>query len=237
MKGIHGKILEVDLGQGATRELTIPEETFRQYLGGRGLGARLLSDWLPPNTDPLAPENLLIFLTGPLTGSMATGSSKFVVVTKSPATGGWCDSYSSGRIAVELKKAGYDGLVVRGRANSPCYLRIDGKGADIRDAGHLWGKDSFETETLLRQAEGNASLGVSSIGPAGEKLVKIACINSDLYRQAGRGGVGAVMGSKRLKAIVISGENGAALHDRKQVFGLNKANYQRALVSPVARPA
>jgi aldehyde:ferredoxin oxidoreductase len=235
MKGIHGKLLQIDLGAGTTRDVPVPDETFRRYLGGRGLGARLLYDMLPPKTDPLSPENLLIFLTGPLTGSMATGSSKFVVVTKSPATHGWCDSYSSGRIAVQLKKVGYDGMVIRGKANHPCYLRIDEKGVAIRDAGHLWGKDSFETETILREAEADPSLGVSSIGPAGEKLVKLACINSDLYRQAGRGGVGAVMGSKNLKAIVIAGENGAALHDRKQVFGLNKEHYQRALVSQVAQ--
>jgi aldehyde:ferredoxin oxidoreductase len=235
MKGVHGKLLEVDLGQGTTRDLSIPEETFRQYIGGRGLGARLLYDMLPAKTDPLSPGNLLIFLTGPLTGSMATGTSKFVVVTKSPATHGWCDSYSSGRISVQLKKVGYDGMVIRGRASQPCYLRIGERGVDIRDAGHLWGKDSFETERVLREAEEEASLGVSSIGPAGEKLVKIACINSDLYRQAGRGGVGAVMGAKNLKAIVIAGENAAALHDRKRVFGLNKENYQRALTSPVAQ--
>jgi len=235
MKGVHGKLLEVDLTQGTTRELSIPEEHFRRYLGGRGLGARLLYDMLPRQTDPLSPDNLLIFLTGPLTGSMATGSSKFVVVTKSPVTHAWCDAYSSGRISVQLKKVGYDGMVIRGRANHPCYLRIDGQGVDIRDASHLWGKDSFATETILREADGDPAVGVSSIGPAGEKLVNIACINSDLYRQAGRGGVGAVMGSKRLKAIVITGEHDAPLHDRKQVFGLNKANYQRALVSLVAQ--
>jgi len=235
MKGVHGKLLEVDLTKGTTRELAIPEEHFRRYLGGRGLGARLLFDMLPRETDPLSPDNLLIFLTGPLTGSMATGSSKFVVVTKSPVTHAWCDAYSSGRISVQLKKVGYDGMVIRGRANHPCYLRIDEQGVDIRDASHLWGKDSFATETTLREAEDDPALGVSSIGPAGEKLVKFACINSDLYRQAGRGGVGAVMGSKRLKAIVITGEHDAPLHDRKQVFGLNKENYQRALVSPVAQ--
>jgi aldehyde:ferredoxin oxidoreductase len=235
VNGIHGKILEVDLGQGTTRDLPIPENTFRRYLGGRGLGARLLYDMLPAGTDPLSPDNLLIFLTGPLTGSMATGSSKFVVVTKSPATHGWCDSYSSGRISVQLKKVGYDGMVVRGRANHPCYLRIDEKGVAIRDAGHLWGKDSFETETMLKEAEGDSSVGVSSIGPAGEKLVKFACINSDLYRQAGRGGVGAVMGSKNLKAIVITGMTGPGLYDRKRLFDLNRENYQRALTSEVAQ--
>lgn len=112
MKGTHGKLLEVDLTQGKTKDLPISEQTFRRYLGGRGLGARLLFDLLPARTDPLSPENVLIFLTGPLTGSMVTGSSKFVVVTKSPLTHGWCDSYSSGRIAVELKKVGYDGMVI-----------------------------------------------------------------------------------------------------------------------------
>ena len=235
MKGIHGKLLEIDLTQATTRDLSIPEEHFRRYLGGRGLGARLLYDMLAAKTDPLSPDNILIFLTGPLTGSMATGSSKFVVVTKSPVTNAWCDAYSSGRIAVQLKKVGYDGMAIRGRANHPCYLRIDERGVDIRDAGHLWGKDSFATETALREVDSDPAVGVSSIGPAGEKLVNIACINSDLYRQAGRGGVGAVMGSKNLKAIVIHGENAAALHDRKRIFGLNKENYQRALVSPVAQ--
>jgi aldehyde:ferredoxin oxidoreductase len=235
VKGIHGKLLDVDLTRGKTTEFLVPEETFRRYLGGRGLGARLLYDLLPPMTDPLSPDNVLIFLTGPLTGSMVTGSSKFVVVTKSPATHGWCDSYSSGRIAVHLKKVGYDGMVIRGRANHPCYLRIDEKGVDIREARHLWGKDSFETESILKEAEGDLSVGVSSIGPAGEKLVKIACINSDLYRQAGRGGVGAVMGSKNLKAIVVTGAEKIGLHDRKALSDLNRENYQRALTSTVAQ--
>src|SRR3974377_531902 len=122
VKGIHGKLLDVDLTQGKTTDFPVPEDIFRQYLGGRGLGARLLYDLLPPKTDPLSPENLLIFLTGPLTGSMVTGSSKFVVVTKSPATHGWCDSYSSGRIAVHLKKVGYDGMGVGGGAKPPFFL-------------------------------------------------------------------------------------------------------------------
>ncbi|MFH1331438.1 MAG: aldehyde ferredoxin oxidoreductase N-terminal domain-containing protein [Actinomycetota bacterium] len=151
-------------------------------------------------------QPLLFFLTGPLTGSMVTGSSKFVVVAKSPLTHTWCDAYSSGRISVQLKRVGYDGMVIRGWANDPCYLRVDDTGVDIRDARHLWGQDSFTTEAMLKDQEGEgAAVGVSSIGPAGENLVKFACINSDLYRQAGRGGVGAVMGSKRLKAIVVAG--------------------------------
>jgi aldehyde:ferredoxin oxidoreductase len=166
---------------------------------------------------------------------MVTGSSKFVVVTKSPLTHGWCDSYSSGRISLELKKAGYDGLVIRGKANHPCYLRIDDAGIEIREAGGIWGKDSFETERGLKEAEKNPDLGVSSIGPAGEKLCRLACINSELYRQAGRGGVGAVMGSKNLKAIVVRGKKAVSLHDRNRVVALNRENYRRAQKSPVAQ--
>src|SRR4030042_5152676 len=128
MKGICGRRLDIDLTSGKTKEISISAETARRYVGGRGLGARLLFDLLPPKTDPFSPDNILIFLTGPFTGSMAPGSSKFVVVTKSPLTQGWCDSYSSGRISLEIKKAGYDGLVIRGRSNHPCYLQIDGKG-------------------------------------------------------------------------------------------------------------
>src|SRR5512139_2381032 len=180
MKGIWGKLLEVDLTSGKTKDLPVPDGMMEKYLGGRGLGARLLFDLLPPGIHPLSPENVLIFLTGPLTGSTVTGTSKFVVVTKSPLTQGWCDSYSSGRIALELKKAGYDGMVIRGRSNHPCYVKIDGSRVEIRGADSLWGKDSFETERILKEMEKSPSAGVSSIGPAGEKLGKFACINSDL---------------------------------------------------------
>ncbi len=233
MKGVCGKLLDIDLASGKTKEIVISDETAKKYIGGRGLGARLLYDLLPPKTDPLSPENILIFLTGPFTGSMAPGSSKFVVVTKSPLTGGWCDSYSSGRISLELKRAGYDGLVIRGKANSPCYLQISDRGAEIRDAGSLWGMDSFAAETALKALPGNAAGAVSSIGPAGEKLCSYACINSEFYRQAARGGVGAVMGAKRLKAIIARGSKNVEYHDHDKVVALNRANYERAKVSQV----
>ncbi len=235
MRGVWGRLLDIDLTEGKTKIRSIPEETFEKYLGGRGLGARLLSDMLPANTDPISPENVLIFLTGPLTGNLAPGSSKFVVVTKSPLTGGWCDSYSSGRLSIELKKVGYDGMVIRGKSNHPCYLRIDDRGVDLRGAGSIWGKDSFETERTLKETERNPSVGVTSIGPAGEKLCKFASINSDLYRQAGRGGVGAVMGSKNLKAIVIKGTEGVKPHDRRKVSELNRKNFRRSRESQVAQ--
>jgi aldehyde:ferredoxin oxidoreductase len=235
MKGVCGRLLDIDLAGGRTKTLSIPEEMFEKYLGGRGLGARLLFDMLPAKTDPLSPENVLIFLTGPLTGTLVPGSSKFVVVTKSPLTHGWCDSYSSGRLSVELKKVGYDGMVIRGRSNHPCYLRIDESGVDVRGADSIWGRDSFETERIMKEAEGNTSAGVTSIGPAGERLCKFASINSDLYRQAGRGGVGAVMGSKNLKAIVIKGAGRVDPHDRKKLIELNRKNVERSRKSEVAQ--
>ena len=235
MKGFCGKLLEIDLTSGKTKNTTISDEMVEKYLGGRGLGARLLTDMVPAKTDPLSPENVLIFLTGPLTATMVPGSSKFVVITKSPLTHGWCDSYSSGRISVELKKVGYDGMVIRGKSNYPCYLRFDSKGVELREANLIWGRDSFETEKMLRESEGEAPVGVSSIGPAGEKLCRFACINSDLYRQAARGGVGAVMGSKNLKAIVVKGKKEVDLHDRKRLIELNRENYQRAKKSVVAQ--
>ncbi len=235
MKGICGKLLEIDLTSGKKEDIPVQEVILERYLGGRGLGIRLLYDRLPPKTDPFSPDNLLLFLTGPLTGTFVTGSSKFVVITKSPLTHGWCDSYSSGRISVELKKAGYDGLVIRGKSSHPCYLRIDRKGVEIREANHLWGKDSFETERILKEMEGDPSVGVSSIGPAGERLVRFACINSDLYRQAGRGGVGAVMGSKKLKAIVVKGDRNVETFNQKAIIDLNRKNYGLAKNSRVAQ--
>lgn len=235
MKGVWGRLLDIDLTQGKTETLPIPDAMFEKYLGGRGLGARLLFDLLPANTDPLSPGNVLIFLTGPLTGNLAPGSSKFVVVTKSPLTRGWCDSYSSGRLSVELKKIGYDGMVIRGKSNHPCYLRIDDTGVDIRGGDSIWGKDSLETERILKETERNPSAGVTSIGPAGERLCKFASINSDLYRQAGRGGVGAVMGSKNLKAIVIKGTKGIDPHDRRKLSELNRKSYRRSRESQVAQ--
>jgi aldehyde:ferredoxin oxidoreductase len=235
MKGICGRLLEVDLSSGATKDHDLSEDKFSKYLGGRGLGARLLFDMLPAKTDPLSPENLLFFLTGPLTGTKVPGSSKFVVVTKSPLTGAWCDSYSSGKFPGEIKKLGYDGMIIRGKSNSPSYLRIDNQGVQIKEAGWLWGKDSFETDRLIKEAEKEPSAGVSSIGPAGEKLCRFACINSELYRQAGRGGVGAVMGSKNLKAIVIKGKGHVEQHDRGRLVELNQSSFQRSRQSRVAQ--
>ena len=235
VKGVSGRLLEIDLSKGKTEDRAISEEMFEKYLGGRGLGARLLFDMLPAKTAPLSPENPLFFLTGPLTGTKVPGSSKFVVITKSPLTGAWCDSYSSGKLPIELKKLGYDGMIIRGKSNHPCYLKIDNSGVRIKGAVAIWGKDSFETDEILKETEGDPSAGITSIGPAGERLCRFACINSELYRQAARGGVGAVMGSKNLKAIVTKGKGRVHQHDRKKLVALNQRNYQRSRKSEVAK--
>ncbi len=235
MKGVRGRLLDIDLSSGKTKEHVISDDMLEGYLGGRGLGARLLFDMLPAGTESLSPENVLFFLTGPLTGTKVPGSSKFVVITKSPLTQAWCDSYSSGRLPIELKKLGYDGIIVRGKSNHPCYLRIDEDRVHIKGADAIWGKDSFETDRILKEMEGDPSAGITSIGPAGENQCRFACINSELYRQAGRGGVGAVMGSKNLKAIVIKGKGRVHQHDRKRLVALNQQNYQRSRKSEVAK--
>jgi aldehyde:ferredoxin oxidoreductase len=235
MQAVCGKLLEIDLSNGTTTDFMIPDDLIFKYIGGRGLGARLLFDTLPAKTDPLSPQNILYFLTGPLTGTKAPASSKFVVITKSPLTQAWCDSYSSGKLPLELKKIGYDGIVMRGKANHPCYLKIDNHGVEIKSAAGIWGKDSFETDKLLKEIEGLPSAGVTSIGPAGEKLCRYACINSELYRQAGRGGVGAVMGSKNLKAIIIKGKGRVPQHDPEHIVALNKGIARQSRESQVAR--
>ena len=235
MKGVCGRLLDIDLSSGKTKDHAVSADMVTKYIGGRGLGARLLLDMLPAETRPLSPQNILFFLTGPLTGTKVPGSSKFVVITKSPLTGGWCDSYSSGRLPGELKKLGYDGLIIRAKSNHPCYLKIDDSGIHIREADAIWGKDSFETDRILKEMEGDPSAGVTSIGPAGEKRCRFATINSELYRQAGRGGVGAVMGSKNLKAIMIRSKGKVEQHDRNKLVELNKKNYALSRKSEVAK--
>ncbi len=210
----------VDLSRRTVSVSLLDRADLRKYVGGRGLAAKLFYDLAEPGADPLGPRNPLIFLTGPLTGTPTPGAGKFIVVTKSPLTGAWLESYSSGALAWQLKQAGFDGLVVTGAADRPVYLVIrDGRG-EIRDASAVWGSDCFETEDRIRQLEGDSELAVSCIGPAGENLVPFACITSDRWRQAGRGGTGTVMGSKRLKAVCAHGTLGIEVDDPAGLFRL-----------------
>ena len=230
-----GRLLEVDLTTGQYRREEVGEQATTAYIGGRGLGARLLLDLLPPHTDPFAPENVLLFLTGPLTATPFPGSGKFIVVTKSPATGSFFDSHSSGLLASALRFAGYDILYLTGRAPQPSYLWIEDGRVEVRPADGLWGLDAFEAESRLRDLHGHHDVGVVVIGPAGENRVKFASIGSDYYRHAARGGVGAVMGSKNLKAVVVRGTGGVPLADPKRVMALQARQIEKVRGSTAAQ--
>lgn len=210
--GFIGRILRVNLTTGDVKTEPINWEWARKFFGGKGLAAKYLYEELSAGTDPLSPENMMIFMTGPLTGTVSPCSGKHVVVSKSPASGTFLDCYAGGYWGAELKYAGFDGVIIRGRASKPVYLWIHDGEAEIRDASHLWGKDTHETEKALKEELGK-DVKVCSIGPAGENLVKFACITNDLFRQAARGGIGAVMGSKNLKAIAVEGHGGVWVPD------------------------
>ena len=202
--GAMGKILWVDLSTGEIREEALEEETVRKYLGGYGLGARILYDRQKPGVDPLGPEATLGFVTGLLTGTDAVGGSRYVVVGKSPLTGGWGDANSGGDFGPYLKFAGYDAVFFTGISEKPVYLHIDSGKAELRDADKIWGKDTFEVQDILREEHGKG-LQVACIGPSGEKVSLIAAVMNNKGRAAARSGLGAVMGSKKLKAVAVQG--------------------------------
>ncbi len=205
MYSYHGKILIIDLATQETRVEELSESLLKGYLGGVGLAARLLYEYLPAGIDAFYPENPLVFATSSLGGTVIPASSKHAVATKSPLTGLIGDSISSSYWSLALKRTGFDVLVVTGAASSPIYLFIDNEIVHFKKAEHLWGKGSPETENLIRSEIGDSRVRVASIGPAGENLVRYACITNDINRQAGRTGTGAVMGSKKLKAIALRG--------------------------------
>jgi len=214
MFGLMGKILRVNLAKESILQEDIPEDMARKFLGGRGLATKYLFDELEPGADPLGPENKLIFMSGLLTGTPSPSASRYSIVTKSPLTGIWAQSSSGGRWGVDLKHSGFDGIIFEGASEKPVYLIIDNEKAELRDAAELWGKNVSETTWLLKKTLGNA-FNVAAIGLAGESLVSYAAVMNDLHRAAGRCGVGAVMGSKRLKAIAVRGSKEIAIAQEK----------------------
>ncbi len=205
LNGYAGKNLRVDLSNGDIDEDMLDEKIARQYIGGSGLGARILYNETAAGTDPLSSENVLIFATGPFTGTRAFSSDRFQVIAKSPLTGIYGESDCGGRWAEQFKRNGYDAVVIEGKAETPVYLLTSGEKTEIRDAKHLWGKDTFETAGIVEKEIGSRTQMVC-IGQAGENLVKFASImtGGSNGRTAGRCGLGAVMGSKNLKAIVVA---------------------------------
>ena len=204
MYGCHGKILRVDLAESKISQEEIPEELFDKYLTGAGLATHYLYRDVPKGADPLGPESALILMTGALTGTVAPSTGRFNWVFKSPLTGIWAQSNSAGFWGVDFKKTGFDGIIFQGIAPKPVYLLVEEDRAELRDAEHLWGKSVSETTKLIQDELGE-KYNVDCIGIAGENLVKYASIMNDLHRAAGRCGGGAVMGSKKLKAIAVRG--------------------------------
>ena len=211
MWGWTGKLLRVNLTDGTSRVEDIPPPWLRDYIGGRGVADRYLWEELNPRVDPLSPDNKLILATGPLTGTPAPCGARYMVVTKGPLTGAITTSNSGGHWGPELRFAGYDLLLLEGRAPRPVYLFIYDDIVQIRDARGFWGKTTSETEDGIRAELGIPGVRIAGIGPAGENLVRFACIINDKHRAAGRSGVGAVMGSKNLKAVAVRGTKGISI--------------------------
>ena len=215
--GSWGRILRVDLSRGTTAVEEMDEETFRLHPGGRALIAHYLLRELPAGTDPLGPENVLVFAMGVLTGTALSGASRHAVGAKSPLSGGFGEAEVGGFWGAELKRSGWDAIVVTGASATPVYLWIKDDAVELRDASHLWGLEVMDTEETLKAEVGERLARVCEIGPAGENLVRFAGIVNDFKDIAGRGGLGAVMGSKKLKAIVVKGSRILPLADPPKV--------------------
>ncbi len=223
VNGYCGKILRANLTEKTTRIEVVTREMALGYIGGRGFASRMIYDDLKPGAAPLGPENNIYILTGPINGTAVPYSSRFVVATKSPLTGTYTRSLSGGEFSAGLKYGGFDGIVVEGQSEKPVYLRIENGSAEIRDATHLWGKTTRDTEERLRKDfEGSKNL---TIGPAGEQQVLFASVLNDWGRTAGGGGTGAVFGNKRLKAIVVNGQQGVTVPDKEAFLGLLRERY------------
>ena len=221
MNGFTGKILRVDLTANTTSVEEPSEHFYRQYFGGSGLIAYYLLKELKGGEDPLGPENRLIFATGPLTGVPISGGGRNSVGAKSPLTGGHGNAEVGGYWGAELKLAGYDAIIFKGKAKSPVYLWIEDGKVEIKDAQHIWGKDTLEVQEILKKEHGSGAR-VCQIGVGGENLVRFACVINDLNHSAGRAGMGAVMGSKNLRAIVVRGHNKFPYADPEGTIALIK---------------
>ncbi|HUF40507.1 MAG TPA: aldehyde ferredoxin oxidoreductase family protein [Verrucomicrobiae bacterium] len=230
MYGFHGRLLHINLSTGESSRLDLDEARLRAFLGGIGLGTSLLYEYAPAGIDPFSPANPLILTSAPLVGTGLTTTAKFAVVTKSPLTGFIADSLSSSYFALEFKRTGLDAIVITGRAPSLAYLLINDQKVELRDARRLAGKSPAESESMIRSELNTSALRVAAIGKAGENRVRFATISNE-GRHAGRGGVGAVMGSKNLKAIALRGNGGIRIADEKGVAAIADSLRQRSLGS------
>ena len=222
MFGYAGRLLRVDLTAQRTSAEELSADDARKYLGGRGLAAKVLFEELEPGIDPLGPKNKLVVASGPLTGTMVPGTTRFGVFAKSPLTNIWGEASAAGWFAPEMKAAGYDFIVVEGAADRPVYLWVRDGEAELRDANRVWGKFTLDAEKTIREEIGDPKAQILSIGPAGEKLVRFANVLHAAHRAAGRTGMGAVMGSKKLKAIAVCGTKKIEMADEARLKHLTK---------------
>jgi len=229
--GHFGKILRVDLTRERIEEEKLREGLIQDFLGGPGIAAKILFNEVPPNISAFDPANKLIFMSGLLTGAPVLSAARYGVVFKSPQTGGYGEATAGGKWGTELKRAGYDGIILEGCAKAPRVLVITHSGAEIRDAGSLWGKDTLSTEECLKKDLGKG-FKVASIGPAGENLVRMSSIINDRGRAAARSGPGAIMGSKKLKAVAVRGDQRLPLADAPRVKSLYKEMFEKIKKHP-----
>jgi aldehyde:ferredoxin oxidoreductase len=220
-KGYTRKILRVNLTEGTVVPEELPNGQLRKYIGGAGLAARMLYDELAPGIDPLSADNKVLFLAGPLAGTIAPTGSRIGVYTKSPLTGGFFHSSAGGHFAPELKYAGYDGVIIEGASTKPVYLYIDKERTELRDASRVWGERTDAAQQWLKGDIGDEAAQLAVIGPAGERLVRFANITTGC-RSLGRGGIGAVLGSKKFKALAVRGKGNLAVHDMEGTLKLSR---------------
>jgi aldehyde:ferredoxin oxidoreductase len=235
MAGFEGKMLEVNLTTGTIKNSTVDKEAVRKYIGGSGLGAKLMLDRVSPDVDPLSPDNTLFILTGPTSGTNIPGGARFSVCAKSPLTNIWGESCCGGTFASELRSAGWDGIIIEGASDKPVYILIEDDKVMIKDASDLWGKNTYEVIDMLQERHGDKKKGSQIlIGVAGEKMVRFAAVASERKNFAARCGLGAVMGSKKLKAVFVKGSGKVSLADperfnaRRKIV-LNKAKENIAI--------
>lgn len=219
--GYMGKLLFVDLSSKTWEIRELSEELARNFIGGHGLGAKILYDEMPAGTDVFAPESMVGFVSGPMSASRAFFGGRYMVVSKSPVTGLWNDCNSGGYFGAKLRHSGFDGVFVKGISDTPVYLYLNNGEVEIRDASHLWGKTVIQTEEILRKEVGK-NMNAAIIGPAGERMSHMAAVLNDEHRAAGRGGSGAVIGSKKLKAVVCNGDLEVPIYDKKRLVELNR---------------
>ncbi len=231
INGYAGKILRIDLGTQKIIKAPLCRKMCKEFIGGRGFVAKTLYEELPPDIDPLGEDNLFIIATGPLSGHFLPASGKTHFGSKSPATGGYADSNMGGHFGPALKYAGYDMVVLTGKAAIPSYLFIEDDTIEIRSAGTYWGKGSLTCEEEMKKDVGE-DFQILTIGPAGEKLVKFACISHDFGRQAGRTGIGAVLGSKNIKAIAVKGTGSIPVFDLEKAYAKGKEAFKKVAQKP-----